>query len=144
MKELTLVIHHSETHNHLNWVNADAIRGWHLKRGFSDIGYNYIICRDGSIEAGRLLGQKGAHALGFNKVNVGSICFIGMGEKNIKKLPTFENSFLTIAQKKAWRILKNRIKKGYIIKEIIGHYETYERRGKVAEKTCPGFLVGGM
>ena len=48
----------------------------HRARGFSQIGYNYVIDLDGTIEAGRPLTIAGAHCVGYNDHSVG-ICYIG-------------------------------------------------------------------
>ena len=34
-------------------IGAEEIRGWHLQRGWLDIGYHRVIRRDGTIENGR-------------------------------------------------------------------------------------------
>lgn len=49
---------------------------WHLSRGWSDIGYHYVIRLDGTIESGRPINKIGAHARGQNKDSVG-ICYVG-------------------------------------------------------------------
>ena len=56
------VIHHTASHD----VSVDTIRQWHLERGFSDVGYHFIIRKDGSVEKGRDLRKQGAHAKGRN------------------------------------------------------------------------------
>ena len=43
-----IIIHCSATPEGRN-VKAETIKKWHLDRGFSDIGYHYIIHLDGSI-----------------------------------------------------------------------------------------------
>jgi N-acetylmuramoyl-L-alanine amidase len=55
---------------------ASDIRQWHLKRGFSDIGYHLVIRRDGEIETGRPQNAVGAHCEGHNENTLG-ICYIG-------------------------------------------------------------------
>ena len=57
-------------------ISASTIRRWHLQRGWSDIGYHYVIGLDGKIEAGRPVSKIGAHAKGYNKTSIG-ICYIG-------------------------------------------------------------------
>ena len=56
------VIHHTDSHD----VPASTINDWHVERGFSGIGYNLVIRKDGSVEIGRSMTKKGAHALGRN------------------------------------------------------------------------------
>ena len=41
----------------------------HKDRGWSGIGYNFVIRRDGAIEIGRPLNKVGAHVFGFNKIS---------------------------------------------------------------------------
>lgn len=57
-------------------VDADTIRGWHLDRGFSDIGYHFVVRLDGTIEQGRPLHLIGAHTKGQNHDSVG-IAYVG-------------------------------------------------------------------
>lgn len=57
-------------------IGEDELRRWHKDRGWSDIGYNIVIRRDGRIEVGRPLDHRGAHVKGFNSVALG-ICLIG-------------------------------------------------------------------
>lgn len=57
-------------------IDADTIRRWHKQRGWSDIGYHYIIGLDGQIEIGRPLNKTGAHVAGHNTDNIG-ICYVG-------------------------------------------------------------------
>ena len=37
-------------------------KSWHLDRGWSDIGYHYLIDRDGTVTEGRPIEKSGAHA----------------------------------------------------------------------------------
>ncbi|MDP8225610.1 MAG: N-acetylmuramoyl-L-alanine amidase [Candidatus Lernaella stagnicola] len=61
-------------------VNARTIRAWHRQRGWSDIGYHYVICDDGEIETGRPIERPGAHARGLNTNSIG-VCVTGHGDK---------------------------------------------------------------
>jgi N-acetylmuramoyl-L-alanine amidase len=55
-----VVIHHTATET----GNVESIRRYHVnERGWADVGYHYLITRDGVVEAGRPLTQAGAHAL---------------------------------------------------------------------------------
>lgn len=58
-------------------VKLETIRDWHMKeRGWSDIGYHYVIELDGQIRSGRPIDRQGAHVEGANKDNLG-ICLVG-------------------------------------------------------------------
>jgi len=52
------VIHHTASHD----VSAKEIDRWHKERGWTEIGYHFVIRKDGSIEKGRDINKIGAHA----------------------------------------------------------------------------------
>ncbi len=52
-----IIIHHTGAEEE----NAEAVRQHHLSRGWRDVGYNYIIERDGAVVPGRSLLIPGAH-----------------------------------------------------------------------------------
>lgn len=52
---------------------ADCHR-WHKERGWSGIGYHFVVRKDGTIEQGRPMGTVGAHAQGANSDTVGVSC----------------------------------------------------------------------
>ena len=109
---------------------VDDCYNWHVnERGWSDVGYHYVIRLNGTIEEGRPLRRKGAHA--GKKGNYGSIgiCFEGGYNPDGSKWsgPTDE-------QLKAWFPLFWSIKDVYSFTTVHGHYE-------VSTKTCPNFNV---
>lgn len=57
-------------------AGVKEIRAWHRKKGWADIGYHFVVRRDGRVEKGRPLSQTGAHVQGWNKDNIG-ICLEG-------------------------------------------------------------------
>ena len=74
MRDIThLVVHHSASPLH---VTAETIRSWHMKKGWSDIGYHVVIERNGNIVSGRSLDIPGAHVRGHNAQTIG-ICLVG-------------------------------------------------------------------
>lgn len=70
-----ITIHCSATSPEQN-IAASHIRSWHQAKGWRDIGYHWVITRDGELQAGRPMAQQGAHVRGHNKSNIG-ICLIG-------------------------------------------------------------------
>ena len=70
-----IIIHCSYTPPSMD-VGVETIREWHLARGWSDIGYHYVIRRDGPVEEGRQRDLQGAHTKGQNYRSVG-VCLIG-------------------------------------------------------------------
>ena len=73
-------IHHTATPSGAGASGASRVRGYqryHMNsRGWCDIGYHFVIDRDGTIYEGRPLNQRGAHVGGHNTGNIG-ISFIG-------------------------------------------------------------------
>ena len=63
-------------------TTRDDIRKWHKQRGWSDIGYHYVIESDGAIKTGRSINKAGAHCKGFNEYSIG-ICLVG-GDDGMK------------------------------------------------------------
>ena len=78
-----IIIHCSATPEGRPHDVADITR-WHLQRGFSTIGYHYLIHLDSTIETGRDISRSGAHCSGKNKNSIG-ICYVGGMTKDMKK-----------------------------------------------------------
>ena len=76
MRSITKVVIHGAWTKPGVDVGVEQIREWHRDRGFSDIGYHYVIRRDGTVEEGRPLSKDGAHVKGHNRDTVG-ICLVG-------------------------------------------------------------------
>ena len=129
-------------------IGKKEITQMHLQRGFSTIGYNFIIRLDGTIEVGRSLHIDGAHCntkgfsgVSYNKHSIG-ICYVGGLDKDKKPADT-----RTPEQKKAFRELIAKLLKEYPdIKEIISHRDTspdINGNGEVEPseyiKACPCF-----
>lgn len=111
-------------------IGVSEIREWHLARGFRDVGYHYVIRRDGTLERGRPENQTGAHVGGHNTGNLG-ICMVG-GVASDGTTP--EDNF-TVAQYVALRELLTQLHERYPEALIMGHngFPGHESRG------CPCF-----
>jgi len=57
-------------------TSAETIHQWHLDKGWSGIGYHYVIRGDGSIQTGRGIDYQGAHTYNYNGDGIG-ICLSG-------------------------------------------------------------------
>lgn len=113
-------------------VNVHTIRRWHVEdNGWSDIGYHYVIERNGSIEDGRPITRQGAHVKGHNQDNIG-ICLVGGVDSFGKPQDNF-----TEEQWSSLRYLISHLCGIYGVKEenILGH------RDWGAPKACPSFDV---
>lgn len=70
-----IVVHHSATELKEDF-NVFDVHRWHVSRGFTGIGYHFLIEKDGVLRTGRPLDTWGAHCKGFNKTSVG-VCVMG-------------------------------------------------------------------
>lgn len=77
-------------------VSAAQIHEWHLKNGWSGIGYHYVIRKNGSIERGRPRDIVGAHTYGHNKKSIG-INLVGNFEYAIPQKEQIESAAKVIA-----------------------------------------------
>ena len=94
-------------------------------RGWSDIGYHYVIYRNGHIATGRDVDKIGAHCTGHNAHSIG-IAYVG-GVENKKGVP-YENlppkDTRTLAQKDGLLSLLMDLRKLYPKAKILGHRDT--------------------
>ena len=116
MKPEKLIIHCADTPNGNGHYTEKHIRQWHLERGFSGIGYHYVIRVDGTVAKGRPDDQPGAHTVGENSRSLG-VCLIG-------------RDAYTPAQ---WAALKKLVRD--LALPAHGHREF------TSLKSCPGFDV---
>lgn len=124
-----IVIHCSATKPSQD-IGAAEIDQWHRDKGWSRIGYNYVIRRDGSLEIGREEGAELAHAAGFNKNSI-AICMVGgISEHNVAEANFQSGQWITL------RRLVDFFKLKYPTAEIMGHRDL---PGVI--KDCPSFDV---
>lgn len=122
-----IVWHCSATREGQHFTAKD-IDKWHRQRGWSEIGYNYVVLLDGTIEIGRNVNRIPAHVRGYNKSSI-ACCYIGGVDKNQKAKDT-----RTDAQKETMLLLTKGLSAMYINAKIKGHRDF----PKVA-KACPCF-----
>lgn len=126
-----IIIHAADTLSSMD-IGADEIRRWHVEgNGWSDIGYHYVIRRNGTVESGRDLDgdgdieeETGAHVYGHNRGTLG-ICMVG-GKPDCN---------YTAAQ---WASL------GWLVRDILKRHGlgvdvVYGHRDLDSSKTCPQF-----
>lgn len=128
-----LIVHCTATKEGVDYT-VDQIRAAHKQRGFSDIGYHYVVYRDGSIHLGRDVDIIGAHCEGHNANSIG-IAYVGGLDKNGKAKDT-----RTPAQKAALISLLKELKRLYPNAKIIGHRSIWgESNPSKWKKMCPCF-----
>lgn len=108
------------------------VRRWHVKdRGWSDIGYHFLIDRDGKVGVGRPIEKVGAHTQGHNTGTIGISLFGGWDSASTDKF--LEN--FTLGQEEALLHLIADLRQKYGRLTLAGH-------NNFASKACPGFNVG--
>ena len=116
-------------------IGVAEIRRWHTDpkpkgRGWSDIGYHYVIKRDGTLQLGRPLERAGAHVRGQNKHSVG-ICLVGGMDKRTGKAV---NDY-TDAQWQTLRMVVGGLLTQFPDSKVTGH------NNWTNAKSCPNFDV---
>lgn len=108
-------------------LDVTDIRRMHLGRGWSDVGYHYLVRLDGTIERGRDLQYAGAHTKGNNN-SIGVAYVGGLGQDG-KPADT-----MTPEQEEALYSLVIALRLVFGPLELNGH-------NQYAAKACPSFKV---
>ena len=140
MRPIThVVIHTAAAQKHGQPYNASAteIDAWHRARGWTEIGYHWVVRFSGKCEVGRTEDQVGAGVLGFNKTTV-HVCFSGHGDLAAPNQVQWRKGVELVAD-----ILKrNHLVDAFLANphRVLGHREVGILRlvPKLIAKTCPG------
>jgi len=139
MREIKEIHIHCSATREGHAITADEIRKWHNARGWSDIGYHYIIGFQG-IEFGRPLHRQPASVKARNS-GAAAVCYIGGLDANGKAKDT-----RTPRQKELLIKIIKQLKAKYPKAIIIGHRDLSPDRdgdSKVEKsewlKSCPCF-----
>lgn len=115
-----IVIHHTGAEE----KDTEQIRRYHMKLGWQDIGYDYVIEKDGKVVEGRSLSVQGAHA-GVTYYNQHAIGVAVIG--NLSKRDIYPEQLSSLIE-----LLKNLLVKYHIpIKNVLLHRE-------IKKTECPG------
>ncbi len=142
-----MIIHHSASHTTANDFAAVVLSYWdyHVNtRGWADIGYNWLVDRNGVLYKGRAWKSEteenvqGAHAAGANR-NTAGLCYIGNYEVNIPAqtgLDMLENMLAFLSNK--YEI--NPLKKSYLnsVGSVKDNITGHGLSGSTTTTACPG------
>lgn len=143
-REITTVVWHWSAHyTDQGYIGSEQINESHVNgRGWSTIGYHFVVKRDGSIQIGRDINKVGAHVGGFNTRSIG-ISFVA-GYKctsdKYKGVPPHSEvgpESITQAQHQAFKRFMSAWYKVYPGGNAWGHVDFPNNKGKVD----PGFDV---
>lgn len=123
MRRINFIALHCSDSDIASHDNAETINSWHIERGWSQIGYNFFIRSNGTIEICRPIDLVPAHIRGFNKNSL-AICL--HGSKNFT-----EKQFLSAARLCNMLLLTFDLQK----KDIVAHNDLD------VKKTCPNFPI---
>ena len=127
MREIKKIIVHCADTPEGRDVRTAEIKRWHTEeRGWSDIGYHWVVELDGSLHAGRHEEISGAHCKGHNSSSIG-VCYVGGSDASGDPKDT-----RTEAQKEALKNLIVDLLDRYSDAEVFGHRD-------FSEKACPSF-----
>jgi len=113
-----IYIHCSASPDSIDFDVRD-IDQWHKQRGWSGVGYHWVIKRSGLVQTGRPVEKIGAHVAGHNRGSVG-ICLIGTKQFTLKQM----KSLIILVQSLMYQY-------NIDIENVLGHYEVH------SGKTCP-------
>lgn len=127
-RKINLIVVHCTATEEGKDYSVEWIRRVHKKKGWSDIGYHYVIYRDGSLHEGRNINLVGTHARGYNTGSIG-VVYVG----GCPKGDTHHNKDTrTEAQKKTMLALLKKLRTLYPYAKIVGHKD-------VNATGCPSF-----
>ena len=126
MRSIDLIVVHCSATPEGRDVSTEEIRQWHLDRGWSDIGYHFVVEIDGPVCDGRPVERAGAHASGHNANSIG-VCYVGGVDSDMEPKDT-----RTEEQEDGLVEILTKLKSDYPEARIIGHCD-------ISEKACPSF-----
>lgn len=125
-------------------IGVAEIREWHLSRGWQDVGYHFVIRRNGVIELGRDLMEVGSHVAGYNARSVGCCMVGGLDVDGVAQAS--DPNMYTDAQWESARLLNHFLRKIFPQAKTTDHRSLSPDKngdGKIVQsewlKTCPGF-----
>ena len=121
-----IIVHCTATPEGKDYTVED-IRKWHKERGWSDIGYHYVIDRRGHILVGRDVDIIGAHCEGHNAHSIGVVYIGGLSALDGKPKDT-----RTLSQKASLIRCLTELRSLYPYAKIYGHRD-------FSSKECPCF-----
>ena len=132
MRKIGKIIVHCTATQEGKEISVDTIRKWHLKRGWRDIGYHFVIDLEGCVHEGRPIEQTGAHTKGENWDSIGIAYVGGVEAERGEDGEWIAKDTRTEEQKEALEDLLCSLKLRYSDAIVYGH-------NNFSSKSCPCF-----
>jgi N-acetylmuramoyl-L-alanine amidase len=126
MRKINKIVVHCTATPEGRPVSVEEIDSWHKQRGWTQIGYHYVVQLDGTINQGRPLNISGAHVKGHNKYSIG-ITYVGGCDADMNPKDT-----RTDAQIDSLEYLVGYLCASYPGSEVYGHRD-------FSTKECPSY-----
>ena len=136
MRQIDKIVVHCSATKPGQDFGAEDIDRWHKERGWSGIGYHYVIKLNGDLECGRSDDKRGAHVRGHNKNSIG-ICLIGGLNEFGKPYSDLSLGGFKYAQLLSLETLIDSLSVRYPDAQVLGHRDLDDK------KDCPCFNVTG-
>lgn len=132
-RKINLIVVHSTATPEGKDYTVENIRKLHKSKGYGDIGYHYVIYRDGSLHEGRNVNLVGAHARGHNSNSIGIVYIGGTSATEKDKNGHLKAKDTRTPEQKATllKLLKD-LRKLYPNAKIVGHRD-------LNATACPSF-----
>lgn len=125
---------------------VEQIRAEHMApvskggRGWSDIGYHYVIYRNGHVMPGRDIDKIGAHATDHNTYSIG-IAYVGGVEykHGVPYAQLKHKDTRTLSQRASLLTLLTDLRAMYPTARIVSHRDCRMNNGRLPNKACPSF-----
>ena len=127
MRKIDLIVVHCTATPAGRDVSISDVDRWHRQRGFSSVGYHYLVRLNGLVELGRPLSSVGAHCKGHNCHSIGVAYVGGLDADGMNAKDT-----RTEAQKRSLCDLIAQLKRRFPAAIVRGHCD-------YAAKACPCF-----
>lgn len=122
-----IILHCTATPEERDYT-VEQVHSMHLQNGWSGIGYNFVIYRDGTIHEGRPENAVGAHTTNYNSVSIG-ITYIGGCDSKMNPKDT-----RTKEQKDSMYKLVD-----YLTAKYKLTLDDVKMHNQLASKACPSF-----
>ena len=138
MRDITHIVMHCTATPATADIGAAEVHQWHLQRGWSGIGYHFVIRRNGLVEHGRPIEKKGAHVSGFNAQSIGISLAGGVASDGQTPVDNFTDEQMIAARDLVLDLMTtHRIQ----IDHLMGHREVIETITHGSPKACPVFFM---